>query len=99
MCVHSPAMFEGPSGSGKVSQEQLDDGSSSEEEPGLGFFQPAESDDSDTEVSWRSKLQGAMIKLHTDKQINCYVMYTNVKKKFYFLFSTLTGAKTEVTIL
>lgn len=44
-------MFEGPSGSGKVSQEQLDDGSSSEEEPGLGFFQPAESDDSDTEVS------------------------------------------------
>lgn len=43
-------MFEGPSGSGEVSQKQSDDGSSSEEEPGLGFFQPAESDDSDTEV-------------------------------------------------
>ena len=50
VCVHSPAMFEGPSGSGEVSQKQSDDGSSSEEEPGLGFFQPAESDDSDTEV-------------------------------------------------
>ena len=41
------AMFEG---SDEVGREQPDDGSSSEEEPGLGFFQPAESDDSETEV-------------------------------------------------
>ena len=49
MYVHSPAMFEGSDE--VLGREQPDDGSSSEEEPGLGFFQPAESDDSDTEVS------------------------------------------------
>lgn len=48
------AMFEG---SDEVGREQPDDGSSSEEEPGLGFFQPAESDDSETEVIRRSKFE------------------------------------------
>lgn len=49
LCMHTlhAAMFEG---SDEVGREQPDDGSSSEEEPGLGFFQPAESDDSETEV-------------------------------------------------
>lgn len=54
-------MFEG---SDEVGREQPDDGSSSEEEPGLGFFQPAESDDSETEVIRGSKLCFENTKYH-----------------------------------